>query len=155
MVVDPPRFTCRTHLLYTETHNILVQGVIEVVAKGESQAKVTMCTYFTVGHMQSALQLFRHALHCCSRQRQPFIRKAFYQPGQVSRRSSVVTTDASSLGLYAQFDGCQVFGSRTGARQAWLINHLQLLTVCLARGVFHRDVHNCHVVIQADKTEVV
>lgn len=67
----------------------------------------------------------------------------------------MVTTDASSLGLHAQIDGCQVFGSRTGARQAWLINHLQLLTVCLALRVFHRDVQNCHVVIQADKTEVV
>ncbi len=145
MVVDPPRFTCRSCLLYTETHNILVQSVIEVVAKGESQANVTMCTYFTVGHMQSAIQLFIHALHCCSRQCQPFIRKAVM--GQVSRRSFVVTTDASSLGLHAQFNGCQVFGSRTGARQAWLINHLQLLTVCLALRVFHRDVQNCHVVI--------
>lgn len=125
MVVNPPWFTCRMHLLHTVTHNILVKGIIEVVAKGKSRARVTMCTYFTVGHMQSALQLFRHALRCCS-----------YQKGCDVAGFQEVTTDASSLCLHAQFVGCQVSGSRMGARQAWLISHLQLLMVCLALRVF-------------------
>lgn len=114
----------------------LWNGETEVVAKGKSWARVTMCTYFTVGHMQSALQLFRHALHCC-----------FYQKVCDVAGFQEVTTDASSFGLYAQFDGCQVFGSRMGAREAWLISHLQLFTVCLPLEVFEKLLC-CHSVRQ-------
>jgi hypothetical protein len=73
---------------------------------------------------------------------------------QVSRHS-VVSTDASTTGWGATYNGHAASGLWTGPQLHWHINCLELLAVHLALGRFKTSLQGKHVLVRTDNTATV
>ncbi|XP_067293584.1 3'-5' exoribonuclease HELZ2-like [Pseudorasbora parva] len=124
------------------------------VAQGapyETTSMLTTCTWHSGSLRVLVTPRCRHTFRPWSN---PVFLRAGVPLEQVSRHS-IVSTDASSTGWDAKYNGLAVSGLRTGPQLQWHINCLELLAVRLDLSRVKTLLQGKHVLVRMESTAVV